>query len=266
MVHLIISKTRQGITNPTHQIDTTNYSAPKLFRPACIIQIFQMACWLKQVIYHIKFLHGRTFKSWLDFQPSGRNISSRPDGWRLKRNSCFVVTGPLRTLWLLYCTLCSATCFDQLWSLSSSDLTINWLCFPARSFQYQKWNIHKSSKSESKMNVLAVNLVPLLLSYCPAAALLSALARPPAPASPAPGKACPAWSSPCSPWRPVKATSLVSGAWWNSLLLFRRMSAWLELILTDSFTCLFKQLLKLPKAVIVKSHFHPYFNLVDFEH
>ena len=38
------------------------------------------------------------YKSWLDFQPSGRNISSRPDGWRLKRNSFFVVTGPLWTL------------------------------------------------------------------------------------------------------------------------------------------------------------------------
>ena len=24
------------------------------------------------------------FKSWLDFQPSGRNVSSRPDRWRLK--------------------------------------------------------------------------------------------------------------------------------------------------------------------------------------
>ena len=158
------------------------------------------------------------FKSWLDFQPSGRNISSGPDGWRLKRNSCFVVTGPLRTLWLLYCTLCSATCFDQLWSLSSSDLTINWLCFLARSFQYQKWNIHKSSKkSESEINVLAVNLVPLLLSSC-----CSLLCPCPSPSSsvstgdsPAPGKACPAWSSPCSPWSPVKATSLVSGAWWN---------------------------------------------------
>ena len=95
------------------------------------------------------------------------------------------------------------------------------------------------------------------LPYCPAPALLPALARPPAPASPAPGKACPAWSSPWSPCRPVKATSLVRGAWWNSLLLFSRMSAWLELILTDSFTCLFKQLLKLPSAVIVKTTFSP---------
>ena len=88
------------------------------------------------------------------------------------------------------------------------------------------------------------------LSYCPV--LLPALARPPAP-----GKACAAWSSPWSPCRPVKATSLVNGAWWNSLLLLSRISAWLELILTDSFTCLFKQLLKLPNAVIVKSTFSP---------
>ena len=60
--------------------------------------------------------------------------------------------------------------------------------------------------------------------------LLPALARPSAPAPPSPGKACPAWCSPWSPWSPMNATSLVRGAWWNSLLLFSRISAWLELI------------------------------------
>ena len=70
-----------------------------------------------------------TYRSWLDFQPSGRNISSRPVGWRLKSTLVFGVTGPLRTLWLIYYTICSATCFEQLCSLSSSDLTRfpNWL-------------------------------------------------------------------------------------------------------------------------------------------
>ena len=41
--------------------------------------------------------------------------------------------------------------------------------------------------------------------YC-SPSLLSALARPTALA---PGKACPAWSSPWSTWSPVNATSLV---------------------------------------------------------
>ena len=87
--------------------------------------------------------------------------------------------------------------------------------------------------------------------------LLPALVRPTAPAPPSPGKACPAWCSPWSPWSPMNATSLVRGARWNSLLLFSRISAWLELILTASFTCLFRQLLKLLRAVIVKSTFSP---------
>ena len=80
----------------------------------------------------------------------------------------FVVTGPLRTLWLLYCTIWTATCFDQLWSLSSSDLTKNWLCFPARSFPYQNEisNIIKAQKIE--INVQAVDLLPPLLPCsCP---------------------------------------------------------------------------------------------------
>ena len=41
-------------------------------------------------------------KSWLDFQPSGKNILSWPDGWRLNSTLVFVVTGPLWTLWPLY--------------------------------------------------------------------------------------------------------------------------------------------------------------------
>ena len=32
--------------------------------------------------------------------------------WTQMINSGFVVTGPLRTLWLLYCTIFSGTCFD----------------------------------------------------------------------------------------------------------------------------------------------------------
>ena len=88
--------------------------------------------------------------------------------------------------------------------------------------------------------------------YSPAPALLPAL-----PCPPAPGKICPAWSSPWSPWSPVNATSLVNGAWWNSFLLLSKTSAWLELILTDSLTCLFKQLRKLFRAVMQNSTFSP---------
>ena len=96
--------------------------------------------------------------------------------------------------------------------------------------------------------------------------LLPALARPSAPAPPSPGKACPAWCSPWSPWSPMNATSLVRGAWWNSLLLFSRISGWLELMLTASFTCLFRQLLKLLRVVIVKSTFSPPCSNVQYFH
>ena len=121
---------------------------------------------------------------------------------------------------------------------------------PARLFQYQneKSQLIKMPKNEIRSNKMPMQSISPP-SYSPAPTLLPPLARPTAPA---PGKACPAWSSPWSPCRPVNATSLVRGAWWNSLLLFSRVSAWLELILTASFTCLFRQLLKLLKAVIVK--------------
>ena len=36
--------------------------------------------------------------------------------WTQVINFGFVVTGPLRTLWLLHCTICSAKCFEQLCS------------------------------------------------------------------------------------------------------------------------------------------------------
>ena len=59
------------------------------------------------------------------------------------------------------------------------------------------------------------------------------------------------------PWRPVTATSLVKGAWWNLFLELRSISALLERILTGSLTCLVRQLLKLLKAFIWNWTFSP---------
>ena len=50
--------------------------------------------------------------------------------------------------------------------------------------------------------------------------------------------ALPPWSSPCSCWRPLMGTTLTTGCWWNSLLLFIKQSAFDLFILTPSFTCL----------------------------
>ena len=82
---------------------------------------------------------------------------------------------------------------------------------------------------------------------------LAALLRPP-PLSPT---ATQPWSSPCSDWRPLVATTLTIGAWWNSDLLFKIKSAWLDVILTASFICLSRQLWKLPTTSIEKSCFSP---------
>ena len=48
----------------------------------------------------------------------------------------------------------------------------------------------------------------------------------------------PLCSSPCSCWIPLIGTTLTTGCWWNSLLLFITQSALDLLILTPSFTCL----------------------------
>ena len=45
-------------------------------------------------------------------------------------------------------------------------------------------------------------------------------------------------SSPCSSWIPLIGTTLTTGCWWNSLLLFIKQTAFDLLILTPSFTCL----------------------------
>ena len=45
-------------------------------------------------------------------------------------------------------------------------------------------------------------------------------------------------ASPCSSWMPLMGTTLTTGCWWNSLLLFIKQSAFDLLILTPSFTCL----------------------------
>ena len=60
----------------------------------------------------------------LGFQPAGRKISSRPARWRLKGSHFWVSLCPIKTKWLFYWfSHNSATCFDQLWSFSSSDIT-----------------------------------------------------------------------------------------------------------------------------------------------
>ena len=80
----------------------------------------------------------------------------------------FVVTGPLRTLWLLYCTLWTATCFDQLWSLSSSDLTQKLALLPCQVVSIPKRNIQHYKNWKNDISVQAVDLVPLLLPCsCP---------------------------------------------------------------------------------------------------
>ena len=181
--------------------------------------------------------------SWFGFSsPWGGNLSSssKPDGWSrcwflaalsaLDRDGVFIlqyynISDMFRPMLV----------FIKLWITE----TMQMLAFQVVSIPKRK--ITNDSKS----------------CYCSPSALLLALARPTAPAPPSPGKACPAWSSPWSPWSPVNTSSLVRGAWWNSLLLFSRISACLELILTASFTCLFGQLLKLLRAVIVKSTFSP---------
>ena len=85
------------------------------------------------------------------------------------------------------------------------------------------------------------------------------------PLAPALGNA-PTWSSPWSPWSPVNATSLVSGAWWNSFLELSSMSALLRRIRTGSLTCLIKGLWKVLKAFMVKSTFSPLCSSVQCFH
>ena len=45
-------------------------------------------------------------------------------------------------------------------------------------------------------------------------------------------------ASPCSCCKPLIGTTLTTGCWWNSLLLFIKQSALDLFILTPSFTCL----------------------------
>ena len=68
---------------------------------------------------------------------------------------------------------------------------------------------------------------PSLLSSCP---------LPPASASSSPLHCTTA--SPCSCCKPLIGTTLTTGCWWNSLLLFIKQSALDLFILTPSFTCL----------------------------
>ena len=59
--------------------------------------------------------------------------------------------------------------------------------------------------------------------------------------------------SSCPSCSPVVATTLTRGAWWNSALEFIRQSSSDIPILTASFTCLTKQLEKLPLTLIENS-------------
>ena len=63
--------------------------------------------------------------------------------------------------------------------------------------------------------------------------------------------------SSCSSSSPVVATTLTSGAWWNSALLFIKHSAVHMSILTASLTCLTRQLENLPHIFIENSAFSP---------
>ena len=66
---------------------------------------------------------------------------------------------------------------------------------------------------------------------------------------------CP--SSPCSCWIPLIGTTLTTGCWWNSLLLFIKQSALDLLILTPSLTCLAIEDWNDPKTFMENSTFSP---------
>ena len=67
------------------------------------------------------------------------------------------------TAFLFYSITISATCFDQCWSLSSSELLKLCKCLLSRSFPYQK---------EKSQMIVKVAIVPLQLCCLPLPALL----------------------------------------------------------------------------------------------
>ena len=142
-----------------------------------------------------------TTKSYImvvDFQPRGRKDLSTPDRWRLKRKTQEFCGVPARFGLGTPKCIDFATCFGLSRSVFKHQLN------------EKHANLTKSKHRKVKVENYWLQLVPL-----------AALLRPP-PLSPT---ATQPWSSPCSDWRPLVATTLTIGAWWNSDLLFMIKSA-----------------------------------------
>ena len=141
----------------------------------------------------------RSKASWLlvSSQKAEKDLST-PDRWRLKRKTQELCGVPARLGLGTPKCIDFATCFGLSRSVFKHQLN------------EKHANLTKSKHRKVKVENYWLQLVPL-----------AALLRPP-PLSPT---ATQPWSSPCSDWRPLVATTLTIGAWWNSDLLFMIKSA-----------------------------------------
>ena len=148
---------------------------------------------------HKTDLHSRIKESWLlvSSQKAEKDLST-PDRWRLKRKTQELCGVPARLGLGTPKCIDFATCFGLSRSVFKHQLN------------EKHANLTKSKHRKVKVENYWLQLVPL-----------AALLRPP-PLSPT---ATQPWSSPCSDWRPLVATTLTIGAWWNSDLLFMIKSA-----------------------------------------
>ena len=140
-----------------------------------------------------------SYSSWLlvSSQKAEKDLST-PDRWRLKRKTQELCGVPARLGLGTPKCIDFATCFGLSRSVFKHQLN------------EKHANLTKSKHRKVKVENYWLQLVPL-----------AALLRPP-PLSPT---ATQPWSSPCSDWRPLVATTLTIGAWWNSDLLFMIKSA-----------------------------------------
>ena len=143
--------------------------------------------------------HLKKNTSWLlvSSQKAEKDLST-PDRWRLKRKTQELCGVPARLGLGTPKCIDFATCFGLSRSVFKHQLN------------EKHANLTKSKHRKVKVENYWLQLVPL-----------AALLRPP-PLSPT---ATQPWSSPCSDWRPLVATTLTIGAWWNSDLLFMIKSA-----------------------------------------